>query len=169
RDHRRGEADRSERDEGARKAPDLPADQARDQHVRARRGLPDGKGLDEVRGREPALHVDHEALHLRHHRRQPADRDEGKQREVEAELDQAHSQPRRAANTATPSPIGTTISSETRATATSRKHAAISASAVGFFASGRPSLTAVPMKSPAPAAPTPVTIAFSVALEDQSL
>jgi hypothetical protein len=55
--------------------------------------------------------------------------------------------------------------SEIRITATQRKQAAMITSTSGCFAMGRPSLIAVPMNMPAPAAPTPVTIARSNGLE----
>jgi hypothetical protein len=55
------------------------------------------------------------------------------------------------------------MNSDIRPIPAARKHPAISARAAGRRASTRPSLTAVPMKSPAPAAPTPVTTARSVA------
>ena len=63
-----------------------------------------------------------------------------------------------------PSPTGSTMMSERRSTATHTKQAAMMTSTQGLAAIGRPSLIAVPMNMPAPAAPTPVTMARSSGL-----
>ena len=61
--------------------------------------------------------------------------------------------------------IGSTQRSETRPMPTAIRQPSATARPAGFERSGRASLMAVPMKRPAPAAPTPMTTARSVALE----
>src|SRR6185436_14644262 len=149
----------------ARQAGRLPADQADGEDVRTRRRLRDGKQLDELERRPPALPLDHDALHLRHHRRHAAEGEEREHAEVEGDMEQRHSRPLRAANTPQAAAIGMTSSIERRPIPTATKQAAISASAAGFLASARPSLIDVPMKSPAPVAPTPVTTSRTTGCE----
>src|SRR5439155_16031011 len=146
-------------------AGDAIADQARDQHIGSRRRLRHREELHEIGRGGPAFHVDDVALHLRHHRAHTAESEQAEQREVKAELEQDHSRRLREARMPSATATGITMSSETRPIAMARNTATISAIAAGLRAIGRASLTAVAMKRPAPAAPTPVTTADTIACE----
>src|SRR5204863_8699721 len=150
-------AHREERNQSAGEAGNTPSDEAHDQDVGAGRGLRDGEELYELRRRRPAFHVDYQALHLRHHRGHAAEGDQREHAEGEREIGEDHSQPRRAQTTPIAAASGMTMSIDTRPTPTLTKQPEISASAAGLRTRALPSLSAVPMKNPAPVAPTPVT------------
>src|SRR5439155_11221667 len=159
RDRRGRQAERQERDDRARHAGHPVADQARDEHVRARLDLRQGDERHEVGRRRPAVHVDGVALHFGDDGPQAAKREKRQQRKIQPELDQNHRLPLDEKRIPTVSAIGITMTNDTRAIATRMKHPAIKATAAGLRAIGRPSFTAVAMNNPAPAAPAPVTTA----------
>src|SRR5439155_139181 len=159
RDRRGRQAERQERDDRARHAGHPVADQARDEHVRARCRLRHGKELHEVARRRPAFHVDDVALHFGDDGTQAAKREQRQQGKIQPELDENHSLPLDEKRIPTVSAIGMTMTNDTRAIATRTKHPAIKATAAGLPAIGRPSFIAVAMNNPAPAAPAPVTTA----------
>src|SRR5205085_7761229 len=152
-EHRRRRAHGEQRDQRAGKAGGAPADQADDQHVRPGRRLRDGEELYELRRGGPALHFDHQSLHLRHHRRHAAEGDQREHAESKREIGEDHSQPRRAKKMPIAAASGMTMSIDTRPTPTVRKQPATSTSAAGLRTRALPSFSAVPMKRPAPVAP----------------
>src|SRR5439155_1758552 len=159
RDRRGRQAERQERDDRARHAGHPVADQARDEHVRARLDLRQGDERHEVGRRRPAVHVDGVALHFGDDGPQAAKREKRQQRKIQPELDQNHSLPLDEKRIPTVSAIAIRTTNDTRAIATRMKHPAIKATGAGLRAIGRPSFIAVAMNNPAPAAPAPVTTA----------